>query len=91
MLEVAADHRHVNLDQEDRTVVSPTMAEENRLQKARVMPTKADRVANVSVMGVVIWTSPRRHLMGSARTMPKTPFLSGVPTAGEEERVKVTF
>ena len=54
MLEVAADHRHVNLDQEDRTVVSPTMAEENRLQKARVMPTRADRLTNVPVMDVGI-------------------------------------
>ena len=90
-MDVAVDHHHANLNQEDRTVVSPTLAEKNRLQKARVMPTEADRVADVSVVGVVIWTSPRRHLMGSARTMPTTPFPSGVPTAGEEERVKVTF
>ena len=54
MLEVAADHRHVNLDQEDRTVVSPTMAEENRLQKARVMPTRTGRLTNVTVMDVMI-------------------------------------
>ena len=54
MLEVAADHRHVNLDQEDRTVVSPTMAEENRLQEARVMPTRTGRLTNVTVMDVMI-------------------------------------
>ena len=53
-LEVAADRRHVNLDQEDRTVVSPTMAEENRLQKARVMPTRTGRLTNVPVMDVMI-------------------------------------
>ena len=90
MLEVAADHRHVNLDQEDRTVVSPTMAEENRLQKAHVMPTSRsfDECAGDGRDDLNLAAMP---LDGGRVNDARAPFPSGVPMTGEGERVKVTF